>query len=144
MANTGQCHLRVANTLLNIIECVTILTINIKSLQTLHKKNLRANVKCKSHKALFHSSLIRNTTFDDTGCQVCFLGFYGTKWPMQYLIPNGIAHKKNPQLFQFTNNKKLANCVWITVKLQSRFVHLSQLIVIKLDIYYIQLTRNVT
>lgn len=37
------------------------------------------NVKCKSHKALFHSSLIRNTTFDDTGCQVCFLGFYGTK-----------------------------------------------------------------
>jgi len=44
MANTGQCHLRVANTLLNIIEYVTILTINIKSLQTLHKKNLRALV----------------------------------------------------------------------------------------------------
>ena len=32
MANTGQCHLRVANTLLDIIEYVTILTINIKSL----------------------------------------------------------------------------------------------------------------
>ena len=44
MANTRQCHLRVANTLLDIIEYVAILTINIKSLQTLRKKNLHALV----------------------------------------------------------------------------------------------------
>ena len=50
MANTGQCHLRVANTLLDIIEYVTILTINIKSGPRLVLYFARSRLACYAEK----------------------------------------------------------------------------------------------